>query len=126
MKTTDYGTIQKLLDTVSVSLHFEDESVVTPAQSAQAQNLTVEPLGNDRYRVTLAGAELEQARAWANWDARKPTPPQYVSAEFKRHDTGAWEPVTEGWVAELGEEHPVVVYASKSAGREKLNEVFEK
>lgn len=126
MKTSDYGTVNRLLSNVDVRLHFDDPEAEAVATATPEQEIWIGLVEGDVYRVTLSGSELEQATAWANWDHGKTVPLEYQSALFKHTNSGHWVAETEGWITELREEHPVVVYALNEVGRAKLNEVFEK
>lgn len=125
MRTKDYRTVSELLSAASPIIAEVDERATIPSgnPSATAKPITLERLTGTAFRVELASDELEIALTRADWTSGKTIPAEARAAEVTRAGD-RFAPLTEAWMEEEAEQHPVVAWLSMSTSQEKLTAIY--
>lgn len=120
MRTSDYGTIRRLMGEVDLLEIRENAEAV---KEEAHPGLSVEHVSGDEYRVTLSGPELEKAQTRAGWDSGS-VPEEYRNTVARRVGERI-VPQEDAWIAELSEQHPVVAWLALPSNQTKVNEIVE-
>ena len=121
MHTSNYTTIRELIGEADI-LEMRANAVEFEARAAEElkrSEIVVETLGEGRYKLTLDGAELEDAKRRSGWQQGVITD-EHRSAELATHASGELIPATDPWIADLAEQHPVVLWFTVPTNREKV------
>lgn len=126
MNTSNYDTVRQLIgdaDIIGLRAEAKENAARTIADQKRAE-VTLSRHGAGEYLLTLAGEELEIAKSAAEW-GQTFVSPEHAQALLQLHESGAFVPVTGGWLADIGEQHPVVAWLSKSHSKAKLAAALE-
>lgn len=120
MRTRDWATVRRFINEAPPSIE-ETEHAEQPHTDIAVELVD----GADMVRVTLSGGELAEALVNARWDGGIRPATGHVAAEFKRHQSGRWVPVTDSWCEDVQEQHPVVAWSVSDAAQQKITESVE-